>query len=419
MIEETTLPNGLRVITKRMPGAAAAVGAFVNVGSRHETESNAGVAHFLEHMAYQGTGARPAYEIARQIEILGASTNARTSLCDTIYHVSGLAEHIPVGIDILGDVLTDSKYDAEAIRLQGQVILQEISQAADHPFHRMAELSTAIAFPDQAIGRPTLGTREFVANAQPEDFRAFVASNYSAETMLLVAAGGMEHATVVDVAARAFAKIPAVTNRAPTVPAAYAGGIGIDRSTKFTQVNIGISFGSVPIQEPAMYAHAMLASALGAGLSSPLFREVREKRGLVYHVSAQSSFEADFGIVSLVAMLTPDNLNEYIKVACGEFAGTCDTIHEDDLLRARNSALVGIALAQESAGKMAYYMAHSLFRYGHIRDFDEVRCNVEAVTVDDLKAAARTLLATRPTIALVGPVPDADYEGMVTSALGL
>ena len=418
MIEETILPNGLRVITKT-PGAAAAVGAFVNIGSRHETEQNAGVAHFLEHMAYQGTSSRSSHEIARQIEILGASTNARTTLCDTIYHVSGLAEHVPVGIDILGDVLTISKYDPEAIRLQSQVILQEISQAADHPFHRMAELSTATAFPDQPIGRPTLGTREFVANATPGDFRAFVGSNYSAETMLLIAAGGMEHATVADVAARAFARVPRVTNRAPTVPAAYAGGVGIDRSTKFTQVNIGISFQSVPIQEQAMYAHAMLASALGAGLSSPLFREVREKRGLAYHVGAQSSFESDFGMVSMIAMLTPENLNEYIKVACGEFARTCDTIHEDDLRRARNSALVAIALAEESAGKMAYYMAHSLFRYGRIRDFDQVRRSIEAVTVDDLKEAARTLLRSRPTIALVGPVPDADYEDKVKSALGL
>ena len=419
MIEETILPNGLRVITKKMPGAAAAVGAFVNIGSRHETERNAGVAHFLEHMAYQGTGTRPAHEIARQIEILGASTNARPTLCDTIYHVAGLAEHIPIGIDILGDVLTDSKYDAEAIRLQSQVILQEISQAADHPFHRMAELSTAIAFPGQAIGRPTLGTRDFVSNAKPDDFRAFVGSNYSGETMLLVAAGGVDHATVVDGAARAFAKIPAATDRAPTIPATYAGGVGIDRSTKFTQVNIGISFKSVPVREDAMYAHAMLASALGAGLSSPLFREVREKRGLAYHVSAQSSFESDFGIVSMVAMLTPENLDEYIKVACAEFARTGEAIHDDDLKRARNSALVAIALAEESAGKMAYYMAHSLFRYGHIRDFEEVKRSVEAVTVDDLKAAARMLLQSRPTIALVGPVPDADYEGLVHSALGL
>jgi predicted Zn-dependent peptidase len=418
MIEETVLPNGLRVITKQTPGAAATVGAFVNIGSRHETTQNAGVAHFLEHMAFQGTTGRSSHEIARQIEILGASTNARTTLCDTIYHVSGLAEHIPVGIEILGDVLTDSKYDPEAIRLQSQVILQEISQAADHPFHRMAELLTATAFPDQAIGRPTLGTRDFVAGAAPDDFRALVASNYSAETMLLIAAGGMEHATVVEVAARAFAKVPAATNRAPTVPAIYAGGVGIDRDTKFTQVNIGICFESVPIREAAMYPHAMLASALGAGLSSPLFREVREKRGLAYQVGAQSSFESDFGIVSMIAMLTPENVDEYIKVACAEFARCCDAIEEDDLMRARNSALVGIALAQESAGKMAFYMAHSLFRHGHIRDFDEVRRNIEAVTVDDLKAAARDLRRSRPTIALVGPVPEADYEGMVAAALG-
>jgi predicted Zn-dependent peptidase len=419
MIEETVLPNGLRVITKETPGAAATVGAFINIGSRHETERNAGVAHFLEHMAYQGTAVRSSHDIARQIEILGASTNARTALCDTIYHVSGLAEHIPLGIEILGDVLTNSKYDPEAIRLQSQVILQEISQAADHPFHRMAELLTATAFPGQAIGRPTLGTREFVAGATTDDFRAFVAANYSAETMLLIAAGSMEHDAVVEVAGRAFAKVPAATNRAPTVPAVYAGGVGIDRDTKFTQVNIGISFESVPIGKAAMYPHAMLASALGAGLSSPLFREVREKRGLAYHVGAQSSFESDFGIVSLIAMLTPDNLNEYIKVACAEFARCCDTIDEDDLTRARNSALVSIALAQESAGKMAYYMAHSLFRYGHIRDFDEVRRAIEVVTVDDLKAAARALRRSRPTISLVGPVPDADYEGMVKSALGL
>jgi predicted Zn-dependent peptidase len=417
-IEESFLPNNLRVITGKTPGAAASVGAFVNIGTRHETEANPGIAHFLEHMAFKGTTKRTAFDIANEIEIVGGYSNAMTGTCHTAYYSKGLAEHMPLATDILGDVLTDSKYDNDDIRLESGVITQEIAQYEDDPFSTMVELLTETAYPNQPVGRKVLGTREFVANAEPHHFRDFVGTNYSAETMLVVATGGIEHAEIVDAAVKAFANIPATTARTKVVPATYVGGLGIDTSKDFVQASVGITWQSVPTCDASMYTHKLLSSAFGEGMSSPLFTEIREKRGLVYHTSAHAEFEADYGNVSVFGLLTPENIDEFIKVACHEFAKMCETVNENDLIRAKNGWLVQLAFMEESATSMMHFIANQMFYYGRIKTFDEIRQSIKKVTIDDVKAAAKRLLSSKPTIALVGPIPDGDYEGIIKAALG-
>lgn len=418
-VNETKLTNDIRVITHKMPVQSAAVGAFVHAGSRHETEENNGVAHFLEHMAFKGTPTRTAYDISQQIEVLGSHANAMTSTESTAYYTKGLSQHVGIEIDIIGDALCNSIYAEADIKLESGVILQEISQYEDDPFSTMQELLTEVSYPNQPVGRKILGTKDFVANAKPDDFRGFVGENYSGETMMFFAAGGMEHDAVVDAVNKAFYKIPAKTERRATVPATYVGGLGIDASKDFSQVSVGISFRSVPVIDNAQYAHMLLGKAFGDGMSSPLFTEVREKRGLVYHTSCHSDFNVDYGNIMIYGGMTPENLNEFIDVACSELAKMCENINFVDVERAKNSVLVSLAFLQENPSNMMYYMANSMFTRGRIRDFDEVRRNIENMTVNDLKNAAKFLLRCKPTIALVGPVPDADYEGMIQSALGL
>lgn len=418
-IEETTLSNNLRVITNKMPDfKSAAVGAFAHAGSRNETEANNGVAHFLEHMAFKGTTKRTAYDISQQIEVLGSYVNAMTSTESTSYYSKGLSENIAAVTDILGDVLTDSKFDQADITLEGGVINQEKSRYEDDPNSTMQELLQSLCFPNQPVGRPILGTRDFISNAKPDDFRNFIAEQYSAETMLVIAAGGLEHDAVVDAANNAFHKIPATTNRPATEPAVYGGGLGIDRSKNFTQVSVGIAFNSVPVIDMSMYAHLLLSKAFGGGMSSPLFTEVREKRGLVYGTSCHGDFNIDYGTVAIYGGTTPENVVEFINVALGEFAKTCEEINELDLIRAKNSILVSMAFMQEKPENMMNYMANSMFTRKRIRGFDEIQKNVESMTVDDLKSAAKQLIKSKPSISLVGPVPDVDYEGLVKSALG-
>ncbi len=417
-LDITTLPNNLRVVTRTMPGASSAIGAFINRGSRHENEANNGVAHFLEHMAFKGTDSRTAYDISYQIEILGGESNACTDQCGTSYYMRGLAEHIAVGADIIGDSLNNSKYEQSDVDIESGVILQEISQYEDDPYSTMDELLMEVAFPDQPIGRKILGTKEFVGNAKSQDFRDFIDNNYSGESMIVVAAGGVEHDAVVDVVGKAFAKVPDKVDLVPTTPATYVGGIGIDTAKKFSQVNVGLMWQSVPICDSSRYAHTLLASAFGSGGSSPLYTEIREKRGLVYHTSAHTHAEVDFGLMYIVGMLTPDNLEEFINVACSEFAKMKETINEDNLTRARNSMLVRLAFMEESAMSTMNSTAADLFNYGRVRSFDEIRKEINQVTVADLKTAANRIMSTKPTISLVGPVPDADYEGMVKAAIG-
>lgn len=417
-VQATPLPNNIIVVSHKMPGSAAAVGAFVNIGSRHERLEENGVAHFLEHMAFKGTERRSAFDISHEIEVLGAESNAMTGHCRTAYYVKGLAEHVSTAVDIIGDALTNSKFDQADIDLESGVILQEISQYEDDLSSTMGDMLSSVAYPDQPVGRKILGTKEFVSTAKSQNFRDFIGLNYSGETMIVVGTGAIEHDSLVESVSKSFAKVPATSNRTPIIPATYGGGIGIDRSKPFSQAAIGILFPSVPYRDNARYANMLLALAFGNGMSSPLFTEIREKRGLVYHTSAFSSFESDHGDVGFYGLLTPENLNEFIKVGCAEFAKLTETISERDLLRAKNTMLVQIAFMQEQAISMMHYIGSKTWQVGYVPDPEDVRRSIQNVTVDDLREAAKRLLTGKPSIALVGPVPDADYEGMVTAALG-
>ena len=418
MISQSVLANGVRVFTDTLAGFdSAAVAAFANTGSRHETVATNGVAHFLEHMAFKGTGKRTARDIAQQIEVLGSNINAFTSGSMTAYYATGLATNFREPIAIIGDVLTDSNFHAPDIALESGVILQEISRSADDPNDVMFNRLQSVCFPDQAVGRTILGDPNFVANAQPEDFRHFIGQQYSGETLIVVGAGGIEHDDLVEAASEAFAGIPADSQRPAPEPASYQGGIGIDRERDFRQVAVGIAFPSVCVGDDAMYAHRLLASAFGGGMSSPLFVEVRENRGLVYSTSCYADLDTDHGILGIVGGMTPDNLDEFIEVACGEFRKMCDTINPLDLTRAKNGALVRLATLRERPFPCAQFIASSLFMHGHVQDLADIRQKIEQVTIDDLKAAACHLLSGEPSISLVGPVPEHDYASMVKTAL--
>ena len=236
--------------------------------------------------------------------------------------------------------------------------------------------------------------------------------------MIVCASGGLDHDEIANQVYEAFKKLPETTVRPATAPANYVGGLKIDAGKDFSQVSIGIGFRSVPVIDNSSYAHFLLAEAFGGGMSSPLFTEVREKRGLVYGTSCFTDMNTDYGTFVIYGGMTPENLNEFINVACSELAKLTENINELDLIRAKNSILVSQVTMQEKPENMIFYMARSMFQRNRIRDFDEVQKEIERMTVDDLKSAARLLLKSKPSIALVGPVPDADYEGMVKSALG-
>jgi predicted Zn-dependent peptidase len=415
----TTLPNGLRVITATLPGFdSAAVGAFVDVGSRNEDAEENGIAHFLEHMAFKGTATRSALAIGREIETLGSNINAYTSQSVTAYFVTGLAKNVEKSVAIIGDVLTASLYNEADIATEKGVILQEISRSADNPGHVAYNAFNETAYPGQAIGRSILGPPEFIKAATRENFTSFVGRYYVASNMVVIGVGDIPHADFVDMVARYFAAIPTRTEVPVEPRARYVGGQCRAPSSKFEQVTALLGWQSVPETDKRVYAHRMLATAIGGGMSSPLFQEVREKRGLVYAVHSGHDAGPDFGEFIMQAGTTPENLDELVKVACGVFVSASKSITEVDLDRARNRELVGYATIKEKPFSLARYLAGNLFDHGRIVQPDEEKRVVEAVTMDDLVDAAKWVFETAPTVALAGPVPETDYLATIRAEIG-
>jgi len=414
-IEESVLPSGLRVVTANMPGfQTAAVAAFIDAGSRDERDDRNGIAHFLEHMAFKGTSTRSALDIARRIEGLGADINAFTSDEMTAYYVIGLRQHTPDALAIIGDVLTNSVFDDKEIETERGVILQEISRSHDNPSHVAYNLFGKLSFPDQALGRSILGPPDYIRIAERSHFTDFVGEHYNTTNMVVVGAGDIDHATFVEMVAENFAKLASGNDDRRRTPALYAGGIAIDTSRDFEQVTILYGLPTVSQRDPMAPAHGVLASALGGGMSSPLFQEVREKRGLVYAVSAGASLGSDHGMLSLFAGTTPDNVAECLKVARGEIEKIATNgVTQADFERAKNGFMVEISKALERPFSATNGIATSLFTLGRVRSPEEVRREVDAVTIDAVKKAAECLLGAEPTLAMVGPVPDADYEPMI------
>jgi predicted Zn-dependent peptidase len=418
-ISQTTLPGGLTVASARLPEfETAAVVVVVRAGARDEAKANNGVAHFLEHMAFKGTQDRSALDISVEIECLGASINAFTSHEMTAYHINGLKDSVADAVAILGDVLTGSRFADEDVALERSVIAQEIARSGDDPHALCIQGFIGTAFPGQALGRPVLGDPAFVAAATRDDLLAFVGRNYVAGNMVVVATGDVDHAWLLDLVGRHFAAVPAGPPPAGRQAPDYGGGFHRAERTDFKQVNLVLGFNSVSMDAPDAFAHKMAAMALGGGMSSPLFQEVRQKRGLVYGVGAGSMHGSDHGLVLIQAGATPENLAACLELACAEALRMTGRIEERDFLRARNKLLAELAAVKERPFQLALYLAGQFFRRGQATgpqvDLDAVR----AVGVDDLKRAAAVIFAGAPTLSMAGPVGETDYLGIVTSVLG-
>ena len=417
-IEQTVLPNGLRVVSVNLPGFdSAAVAAFVKAGARNETDANNGIAHFLEHMAFKGTKTRSALQIGAEIEVLGSNINAFTSHDMTCYFVTGLKSTVAQSVAILGDVLTASTYNESDIATEKGVILQEIRRSADNPSHVAYDGYGLTAYPGQSIGRPILGRAALIEQVTRDYFTDFVGQNYFAENMVVVGTGDFSHQTFAEHVAEHFSALPSRAEPVTVSPAQYVGGHVRNTEKDFEQVTILLGLQSVPETDPTVWAHKVMARALGGGMSSPLFQEVREKRGLVYSVSAYSDHGVDHGEMVMFAGTTAKHVDELLTVACGEIAKATAHVAETDMTRAKNSLLVGLATAKERPFSLARGIAGSLFEHGTIMTPEDAMRKVEAVTLDDVKAAARTMVASNPTVSLVGPVPDQDYHGQVRAAL--
>jgi predicted Zn-dependent peptidase len=403
-VSVTTLDSGLRVVTHTMPHLeTASVGVWVGAGARNEDVAANGISHMLEHMAFKGTESRSARDIAECIEAVGGYLNAYTSREQTAYFARVLKDDVPLAVDLLGDILLRSVFDPAELEREREVIIQEIGQTNDTPDDIIFDNLQMAAFPEQAIGRSILGTIERVRGFGRDDLAGYMAKHYTGGTMVLAAAGGVDHDTVVKLAEQAFAGIRHGTN-GKLEPARYAGGPSLD-SRKLEQVHFTLGFRSVPYHDPGYYPSQVMAMVLGGGMSSRLFQEVRENRGLAYSVYAFAGSYMDDGLFTVYAGTGEDEVDEMVPVICDEILKVADKVDEVEVARARAQLKASVLMTLESSSSRCEQLGRQMHVYGRPLTTEEIIEAIDAVDTKAVSRAARDMIgAAPPTLAAIGPI---------------
>lgn len=405
-VECTRLPSGLTVVTQSMPHLeSVALGVWIKSGSRNETLGEHGIAHLLEHMAFKGTARRTAREIAEEIENVGGEVNAATSTETTSYYARVLKDHVPLAVDILADILTESAFDAEELEREKNVILQEIGAADDTPDDVVFDRFSEAAFANQTIGRSILGTPDTVMSFQPNQIRHYMARNYTTDRMFVIAAGAVDHDSFVRQVEERFASLPQRPVATPVIEAArYTGGETREtRDLMDTQVLLGFEGKAYHMRD--FYCSQILANILGGGMSSRLFQEVREIRGLCYSVYAFHWGFSDTGIFGIHAATGGENLPELLPVIVDELKKSSQRIDEQEIERARAQIRAQLLMGQESPAARAGQIARQMMLYGRIIPNNEMMERLAGITTERLTdLAGRLFFDTRPTLSAVGPL---------------
>jgi predicted Zn-dependent peptidase len=407
-VEITKLSNGITVATETMPHLeSAALGIWVKAGARDETENEHGLAHLLEHMAFKGTSTRTARQIAEQIEDVGGELNAATSVETTSYYARVLKDDVPLAMDILTDILIDSNFDEAELEREQQVILQEIGAAEDTPDDIVFDHFQETAFRGQIIGRPILGTRQTVKSFTPASLRTYLAKHYSPDKMVISAAGAVSHEDIVRRVSEAFGTSgPAMEpSGMPDRPlAAYTGG-DFRQPRDLMDAQMVLGFEGRPYYARDFYASQVLSLILGGGMSSRLFQEIRETRGLCYAIYAFHWSFSDSGIFGVHAATGEEELAELAPVIIHELMKAAEGIHEDEVTRARAQMRSSLMMSQESPASRAGQIARQLLFNGATITNTELMDRLSAITAPRLaELAERTFVGKVPTLAAIGPV---------------
>ena len=397
----TALPNGLRVATRTMPGIeTAAIGLFAEAGSRHEEARLNGIAHLYEHMVFKGAGGRSAREISEAIEDVGGDLNACTDRDGTNFTASVLAEHVPLAVELISDMILAPHFSAAELEREKDVVLQELGEARDTPSDIIFDELWSAAFADQALGRPVLGCEESIAAVTVDDLHAWCGGRYRAGSLTLIAAGKVDHEALVALAGARFARLPEGVIDAPE-PGRFTGGVRVGRG-RADQAHLALGW-SAPAQRDADYfAARFFSDAVGGGMSSRLFQELREERGLAYSVYSQVQPYADAGLLYVYAATARRQSSVAAQLIEELLADAASTITPRELERVRTQARAGLLMSVESPWGQAHYLARQLAVYGRLVEPAEVIAELEAVTLDEVRAAGAKMLAGPRARATIG-----------------
>ena len=403
-VEVTKLSSGLIVATDPMPHLrSAAVGVWVNCGARHEIPREMGLSHMLEHMAFKGTERRSAKDIAVEMESVGGDLNAYTGREQTAFHARVLKEYVPLALDILSDILIHPAFDESELERERDVVIQEIGQTRDTPDDLVFDYLQAACYPDQPMGWPILGNEESVSAFSRDDLKHYMGAHYRAGSAMLLGSGAITHAELVDFGASLFAGLPSGVNSAPQ--SAQFRGAEKRGYDDLEQAHLAFAFPGVAAAHADAILAQVFATALGGGMSSRLFQEAREKRGLCYAIYAFAQTYRDTGTIGVYAGTAADKAGEIAPIIAGEIAALAAGATEEEAARARAQLKASLLIGLESPQARCEYMAGHLATFGRVLSVDELAARIDAADAAALRRfGARICEFGGPALAAVGPV---------------
>ncbi|MDB4251313.1 insulinase family protein [Amylibacter sp.] len=405
-VRVTTLDNGFRIVTERMPGLkSASLGVWVSAGCRNERLQQNGIAHFLEHMAFKGTKKRNALQIAEAIEDVGGYINAYTSREMTAYYVRVLEDDVPLALDVISDIVLNSVFDPKELEIERGVILQEIGQSLDTPDDIIFDWLQDTAYPDQAMGRAILGSTENVRSFSREDLQNFVTEHYGPEQMVLSAAGSVDHDALVEEARSLFGDL----NRTPKFsnePSKFIGG-EVRVIKDLEQAHFALSFESASYLDDNIYTAQIYSTALGGGMSSRLFQEIREKRGLCYSIYASAGAFADSGMMTIYSGTSSNDISGLANITIDEIKRSASDMTDEEVARSRSQMKAGMLMGLEGASARCERLARTILIFSRVPDLDEIVSKIDAVNAEHVKEFAQNLCNSSVAYALYGPVKNA------------
>jgi predicted Zn-dependent peptidase len=417
-IRRTVLPGGLRVLTEQLPGSrSAAVGVWVGVGSRDESPQQAGCSHFLEHLLFKGTGRRDALEIAAVMDAVGGEMNAFTAKEYTCYYARVLDRDLALAVDVVSDLVTSSRIDADDVESERGVILEEIAMHDDDPGDVVHDTFAAALWDDHPLGRPVVGSVASIGALPRDTIASFYAERYTPDALVVTAAGAVDHDRLVEQVAEAFGPqlvpgtTPAALRPAGEPPATHSRVVTQHRHTEQAHLVLGTT--GLARNDPRRFALSVLSTALGGGMSSRLFQEVREKRGLAYSVYSFHSAYAETGDFGIYAGCAPARVDEVLDLCRTELASVADAgLTEAEVRRAQGQLRGSLVLGLEDSGSRMSRIGKSELVHDELLTVDELVAHIDGVTLDDVRAVARDVLSRPMALGVIGPF-DRDLSGAV------
>jgi len=398
------MANGIKIVTQHMPHTEAiSINVWVATGSRYETEKNNGISHFLEHMAFKGTKRRTAKQIAEEFDDIGGHFNAHTGRETTVYEAKTLKADAHIAVDILADIIQNSVFDEEELERERGVILQELAMTIDTPDDIIFDYFQATAYPSQAVGRSILGTEEFIKSVSKADFIEYINTQYIGENIVIAVAGNIDGSAIEKEIERQFSVIKSGKKNI-FQPASYKGG-NFREKRDLEQVHVVLGFKGVDYKTDEIYKAQLLSIVLGGGMSSRLFQEVREKRGLAYSVSSFNSSYADSGMFSIYAGTAPDKTNELLQIVGVELKKASQNIAQKELDRAIAGVRSSLLMSKERSGAVADDLGRDFTCFGRDVTIEEHLEKVAAVKTRDLSNLMEKIItSSTPTFAAIGEV---------------